>query len=59
MITPEIEELWEDKKGHKYMTFQCGYEINFVDGFGNFHSFEDVVHGEDGWKRVFPGVDYE
>ena len=59
MIKPQIDEFWEDAKGNKYMTFYTGYTLCFVGALGNYHDFNDVVHGVDGWQRLYPVVDYE
>jgi hypothetical protein len=56
MITPKEDELWQDSNGNKYMPFLNGGKISFVGKFGNFWEFDIVVHGVNGWERVFPEV---
>ena len=56
MIIPKEEELWQDGNGYKFMPFLINGVISFVGKYGNFFDFGRVVHGENGWERLWPIV---
>jgi hypothetical protein len=59
MITPKESQVWQDSSGYKYTTFISGYNVGSHDKYGNVFNIESVVHGVNGWERVFPEVNDE